>query len=65
MEALVNIDLRQIKALEASAGSWEDKDHPELKRGAAKWVKRLRREYDQRFEKLATRQAAVSEADGR
>lgn len=45
--------LRQIKALEAAAGAWRDKDHPELKRGAAKWVKKLRREYDQRFEKLA------------
>ncbi len=35
--------LRQTKALEAAAGSWKDKDHPELKQGAAKWVKRLRR----------------------
>jgi Arc/MetJ-type ribon-helix-helix transcriptional regulator len=47
--------LRQIKALEAAAGSWKDKDHPELKQGAAKWVKGLRREYDQRFEKAAAR----------
>lgn len=43
--------LRQIKALEAATGAWKDKDHPELKQGAAKWVKKLRREYDQRFEK--------------
>jgi hypothetical protein len=63
MKAPVNINLGQIKALETSAGSWEDKDHPELKQGAAKWVKRLRSEYDQRFEKLASRQAADSEAD--
>ena len=47
--------LRQIKALEAAAGSWKDKDHPELKQGAAKWVKKLRREYDHRFEKATTR----------
>jgi dethiobiotin synthetase len=47
--------LRQIKALEAAAGSWKDKDHPELKQGAAKWVKELRREYDQRFEKVTAR----------
>jgi len=47
--------LRQIKALEAATGAWKDKDHPELKQGAAKWVKKLRREYDQRFEKLAAR----------
>jgi hypothetical protein len=32
MKTPSNINLRQIKALEASAGSWEDKDHPELKR---------------------------------
>jgi hypothetical protein len=47
--------LRQIKALESAAGSWKDKDHPELKDGAAKWVKKLRREYDQRFEKVISR----------
>jgi hypothetical protein len=47
--------LRQIKALESAAGAWKDKDHPELKQGAARWVKKLRREYDQRFERVATR----------
>ena len=47
--------LRQMKALESAAGSWKDKDHPELKEGAAKWVKKLRREYDQRFEKVTGR----------
>ena len=47
--------LRQIKALESAAGSWKDKDHPELSEGTAKWVKKLRQEYDQRFEKLTSR----------
>jgi len=47
--------LRQIKALESASGSWKDKDHPELKQGAAKWVKKLRREYDRRFEKATAR----------
>ena len=47
--------LRQIKALEGAAGAWKDKDHPELKQGSAKWVKKLRREYDQRFEKVTAR----------
>jgi dethiobiotin synthetase len=47
--------LRQIKALESAAGSWKDKDHPELKGGAAQWVKKLRQEYDQRFEKVTRR----------
>jgi hypothetical protein len=41
--------LRQIKAIEAAAGSWEDKDHPELKHGAAKWVDRLRRQDEKRL----------------
>jgi Arc/MetJ-type ribon-helix-helix transcriptional regulator len=47
--------LRQIKALQAAAGAWKDKDHPELKQGAAKWVKKLRREYDRRLERVADR----------
>jgi len=47
--------LRQIKALESAASSWKDKDHPELKEGAAKWVKKLRQEYDRRFEKVTSR----------
>ena len=47
--------LRQIKALETAAGSWRDQDHPELKGGAAKWVKELRQEYDRRFEKVTRR----------
>jgi hypothetical protein len=47
--------LRQIKALENAAGAWKDKDHPDLKQGAAKWVKKLRQEYDQRLERVATR----------
>lgn len=40
--------LRQIAALEAAAGSWKAEDHPELKHGAAKWVRKLRGEYDRR-----------------
>jgi hypothetical protein len=35
--------------LEGAAGAWKDKDHPELKQGAARWVKKLRSEYDRRF----------------
>jgi metal-responsive CopG/Arc/MetJ family transcriptional regulator len=46
--------LRQIRALESAAGSWKDKDHPELKQGVAKWVKTLRQEYDQRLEKVTS-----------
>jgi Arc/MetJ-type ribon-helix-helix transcriptional regulator len=47
--------LRQIKALERATGVWKDKDHPELKRGAARWVKTLRREYDRRSAKVTAR----------
>ena len=47
--------LRQLKDLGAAAGSWKDEDHPELRQGAAKWVKKLRREYDRRFEKVTAR----------
>ena len=45
--------LRQIKALDEAAGAWKDKDHPGLKRGAAKWVKRLRRGSERRFQKVS------------
>ena len=47
--------LRQIKALQTAAGSWKDQDHPDLKQGAAKWVKQLRREYDRRLARAAAR----------
>jgi hypothetical protein len=41
----------QKEALRQAAGAWKDKDHPELKVGAAAWVKKLRRESEARFEK--------------
>jgi hypothetical protein len=44
--------LRQLKALEAATGSWKDKDHPELKQGAAKWVSKLRWQDEKRFLKV-------------
>jgi Arc/MetJ-type ribon-helix-helix transcriptional regulator len=47
--------LRQLKALEAAAGSWKDKDHPELEQGAAKWVAKLRRQDEKRFQGIAAR----------
>jgi Arc/MetJ-type ribon-helix-helix transcriptional regulator len=45
---------RQIQALDQLV-PWNGKDHPELKQGAAKYVRKLRREYDQRFEKVTAR----------
>lgn len=41
---------RQLQALNQLV-PWNEKDHPELKQGAAKYVRKLRREYDQRFKK--------------
>jgi hypothetical protein len=40
--------LRQLQAIERIAGSWKDKDHPELKQGAAKWVTKQRQVDDRR-----------------
>lgn len=47
--------LRQLKAIEAAAGSWKDKDHPELKHGAAELLNKLRRDDEKRFQKVAAR----------
>jgi len=47
--------LRQLKALDDVAGAWKDADHPELKQGAAKWVKKLRQENERRFKKVTSR----------
>jgi hypothetical protein len=44
--------LKQLKALDAAAGAWKDKDHPELKRGSAKWVKELRRKNERRIQNI-------------
>lgn len=38
--------------LAEAAGCWRDEDHPELKRGAARWVRQLRRESGKRFRNL-------------
>ncbi|HKE25576.1 MAG TPA: hypothetical protein VKB88_24630 [Bryobacteraceae bacterium] len=41
--------LQQIRALENVASTWKDKNHPELKAGAARWVKELRKESERRL----------------
>ena len=46
--------MRQIKALDQLV-PWKDKDHPELKQGAAKWVRKLRQEDESRFKKVTAR----------
>jgi hypothetical protein len=47
--------LRQVRALENAAGAWKDEDHPELKGGAARWVRGLRTESDRRLHKTTAR----------
>ena len=47
--------LRLLKALERASGAWKDEDHPELKRGAAPWVRKLRQESEERLRKGTTR----------
>lgn len=46
---------RQIEALKAAVSAWKDKDHPELKQGSAKWVRKLRQESERRFKKVTAR----------
>lgn len=46
--------LRQLKALEELI-PWDAKAHPELKQGAAKYVRKLRAEYEERFKKETSR----------
>ena len=46
--------LRQLQAIGRVSGSWKDKDHPELKQGAAKWVAK-QRQFDERRLEKATR----------
>jgi len=45
--------LRQVRALQNLAGAWKDNDHPELKKGAAHWVRELRKKSDRRLRKSA------------
>ncbi len=47
--------LRLLQALEQATGAWKDKDHPELKGGAANWVEKRRKEDERRFERVTKR----------
>ena len=46
--------LRQLHALDALV-PWNDKDHPELKQGAAQWVSKLRQENERRLNQTTAR----------
>ena len=47
--------LRMLQVLEEASGAWKDKDHPELKGGAAKYVEEIRKEGEKRFERITKR----------
>lgn len=40
---------RMIRAIAQAAGSWKDKDHPELRHGASRHVAKMRRESESRL----------------
>ena len=44
--------LRQLKALDQLV-PWDEKEHPELKQGAAKWVAKMRRQDERRFKRTS------------
>ena len=46
--------IRRLAALD-QLEAWSGKDHPELKQGAAKYVRKLRQEYERRFQKVTAR----------
>jgi hypothetical protein len=46
--------LRQLASLEQAIGTWQAKDHPELKQGTQRWVSKLRAEGDSRILKFKT-----------
>jgi hypothetical protein len=46
---------QQHNALRAAKGAWKDKDHPELKDGAAAWVSKMRSEAETRFQEIEQR----------
>ncbi len=41
-----------LEILKTDEAVWEDEDHPELKSGAADWVRKMRAESEARFERI-------------
>ena len=44
-----------LAALERAEGAWKIAEHPELKGGADRWVRRQRQEAEQRFRRVTRR----------
>lgn len=47
--------LRMVNVLEEASGVWKDKDHPELKGSAVKYVEKIRKEDETRFQRVIKR----------
>jgi hypothetical protein len=47
---------KQREALALSAGSWRPENHPELARGGAAYIEKIRSEPDERFDEAISRQ---------
>jgi hypothetical protein len=47
---------QQLEALRLSTGAWSPADHPELVRGGAAFVAKIRAEADERFQDAMSRQ---------
>jgi len=43
---------RMLDILRSGKPVWKDKDHPELKSGAAQWVRKIRAQSEARFERI-------------
>jgi len=41
-----------LKLLKRKESFWKDEDHPELKDGAAAWVRKIRAESEARFQRI-------------
>lgn len=51
--------LAQAMALRSAAGSWADRDHPELRKGSAAWVNRIRSEGERRLALVTRKRRSV------
>lgn len=44
--------LNFLNAVKETAGAWDDKDHPEFKKGVEGWVRNLREEDEKRLKEI-------------
>jgi len=44
--------LKFLKAVKETAGAWDEKDHPEFKKGVESWARNLREEDEKRLKEI-------------